>query len=113
MGSTSRRPATTVYASRPNKIEVTMTAPTTHRLSAKEQPFPWHEDFDEVVDGYNAYSPSGDVTGEVVYANLGLPEDYEALDELGVSVAGKDRAGALRRLVPRRQGAAGRAPRAC
>jgi N-acetylated-alpha-linked acidic dipeptidase len=29
------------------------------------------------------------VTAEVVYANYGLPEDYAALDKLGVSVAGK------------------------
>ena len=29
------------------------------------------------------------MSGELVYANFGLPEDYEALDELGVSVAGK------------------------
>jgi N-acetylated-alpha-linked acidic dipeptidase len=82
-------PEYSVYASRPNKVEVTMTAPERHRLSSKEQPFPWHEDFDQVVDGYNAYSPSGDVAGEVVYANFGLPEDYAALDALGVSVAGK------------------------
>lgn len=29
------------------------------------------------------------MTGEVVYANFGLPEDYEALEALGVSVEGK------------------------
>ena len=28
-------------------------------------------------------------TGEVVYVNYGLPEDYAELDELGVDVAGK------------------------
>jgi N-acetylated-alpha-linked acidic dipeptidase len=78
-----------VYASRPNEINVTMTAPTTRRLSNKERAFPWHERFDEVVPGYNAYSPSGDVSGEVVYANYGLPEDYAELERLGVSVEGK------------------------
>jgi len=82
-------PDYSVYASRPEKIEITMTAPEKLTLSSKEKAFPWHRDFDEVVDGYNAYSPSGDVSGELVYANFGLPEDYEALDELGVSVAGK------------------------
>jgi N-acetylated-alpha-linked acidic dipeptidase len=55
----------------------------------KERRFPWLEDFDDVVVAYNAYSPAGDVTGEVVYANYGLPEDYAELDRLGVSVAGK------------------------
>ena len=29
------------------------------------------------------------MTSQLVYVNYGLPEDYEALDELGVSVAGK------------------------
>ena len=66
-----------------------MTAPYTRRLSNKERSFPWHRDFDEVVVGYNAYSPSGDVTGEVVYANYGLPEDYAELERLGVDVRGK------------------------
>jgi N-acetylated-alpha-linked acidic dipeptidase len=42
-----------------------------------------------VVEGYNAFSPSGDVSGEVVYANYGLPQDYAALDDLGVSVTDK------------------------
>jgi N-acetylated-alpha-linked acidic dipeptidase len=78
-----------VYASRPNDIEVTMTAPTTRRLATKENGFPWSEDFGDVVEGYNAYSPSGDVSGEVVYANYGLPDDYAELERLGVSVEGK------------------------
>jgi N-acetylated-alpha-linked acidic dipeptidase len=41
------------------------------------------------IAAYNAYSPSGDVTAEVVYANYGLPEDYDRLQELGIDVAGK------------------------
>jgi N-acetylated-alpha-linked acidic dipeptidase len=35
---------------------------------------------------FHAYSPSGETEGQVVYANYGLPEDYEKLDELGVVV---------------------------
>ncbi len=38
---------------------------------------------------YNAYSASGDVTAEVVYANYGLPEDYDWLAKQGISVKGK------------------------
>ncbi len=38
---------------------------------------------------YNAYSGDGDVTGEVVYVNYGMPADYERLEQLGVSVKGK------------------------
>ncbi len=38
---------------------------------------------------FNAYSADGDVTGEVVYVNYGMPADYERLQQLGVSVTGK------------------------
>lgn len=39
--------------------------------------------------GFNAYSPSGDVTAPVVYANYGLEEDYAELAREHVSVKGK------------------------
>lgn len=38
---------------------------------------------------YNAYSADGDVTGELVFVNYGLPEDYDRLEEMGVDVRGK------------------------
>ena len=38
---------------------------------------------------YNAYSGDGDVTGQVVYVNYGIPEDYEQLKKLGIDVKGK------------------------
>ncbi|MBX9603691.1 MAG: M28 family metallopeptidase [Bryobacteraceae bacterium] len=38
---------------------------------------------------YNAYSASGDVTGEVVYVNYGIPADYEWLKKQGIDVKGK------------------------
>ncbi|CAM9593134.1 unnamed protein product [Scytosiphon promiscuus] len=37
---------------------------------------------------FNGYSPSGDVTAPAVYANYGRPEDFDALEEAGVSVDG-------------------------
>ncbi|OYV71911.1 MAG: hypothetical protein B7Z72_05940, partial [Gemmatimonadetes bacterium 21-71-4] len=37
----------------------------------------------------NGYSGVGDVTGDVVYVNYGLIEDYAQLDSLGISVRGK------------------------
>lgn len=69
-----------------------MTSPT--RYTAKiEEP---------VVDGdetsgikqdnlpvYHAYSTDGDVTGELVYVNYGLPDDYRKLREMGIDVRGK------------------------
>jgi N-acetylated-alpha-linked acidic dipeptidase len=38
---------------------------------------------------YNAWSADGDVEGELVYVNYGLPEDYEYLARVGVDVKGK------------------------
>jgi len=37
---------------------------------------------------YNAYSIDGDVTAPLVYVNYGVPEDYDTLARLGVSVKG-------------------------
>ena len=42
----------------------------------------------EQLPTYNAYSADGDVTAPLVYVNYGLPEDYEQLERLGVSVEG-------------------------
>src|SRR4051794_39936358 len=78
-----------VWISRPESIQVSMTKPYLRSATVKEKPMPWSRDFEDVVVGYNAYSPPGDVTAPVVYANYGLPADYAALDKLGVSVEGK------------------------
>ncbi|HVM91537.1 MAG TPA: transferrin receptor-like dimerization domain-containing protein [Terriglobales bacterium] len=42
----------------------------------------------EQLPTYNAYSTDGDVTAPLVFVNYGLPEDYEQLDRLGISVKG-------------------------
>lgn len=38
---------------------------------------------------YNCWSPDGDVRGELVFVNYGLPEDYEHLERIGIDVRGK------------------------
>ncbi|HAY36602.1 MAG: transferrin receptor-like dimerization domain-containing protein [Rhodothermales bacterium] len=38
---------------------------------------------------YNAYSADGDVTGELIFVNQGIPRDYEELERRGISVEGK------------------------
>ncbi len=43
----------------------------------------------ELLDGWNAFSGSGDVTGQVVYANFGRKEDYGHLATVGVDLTGK------------------------
>jgi N-acetylated-alpha-linked acidic dipeptidase len=43
----------------------------------------------EQLPTYNAYSIDGDVTGDLVYVNYGVPRDYEELDRRGIDVKGK------------------------
>ncbi|HEX6890816.1 MAG TPA: transferrin receptor-like dimerization domain-containing protein [Chryseolinea sp.] len=38
---------------------------------------------------YNAWSADGDVTGELVFVNYGVPDDYEQLERMGIDVKGK------------------------
>ena len=70
-------------------VEVLGPEPYTLRLAEPGVP----EDKDSSDGGrlptYNAYAADGDVTGEVVYVNYGIPGDYEKLAELGISVEGK------------------------
>ena len=44
---------------------------------------------DGALPPYAAYGADGDVTGEVVYVNYGMPDDYKALARMGVDVKGK------------------------
>ncbi|HSJ24719.1 MAG TPA: M28 family peptidase [Longimicrobiales bacterium] len=71
--------------------EVEIVTPVRMRLPNREpalddDPFTAHPD---LLPGWNAYSGSGDVTGEVVYVNYGRREDFEELRRLGVSVQGR------------------------
>ena len=43
----------------------------------------------EQLPTYNAWSADGDVTGELVFVNYGVPDDYDQLDRLGIDVKGK------------------------
>lgn len=43
----------------------------------------------EQLPTYNCWSPDGDVTGELVFVNYGIPEDYDQLERMGISVKGK------------------------
>jgi N-acetylated-alpha-linked acidic dipeptidase len=63
---------------------VKMHGPT--REHVEGDPF---QDDPRVVMPYNGYSPSGDVEGDVVYANYGTPDDIATLKKMGVDVKGK------------------------
>src|SRR3954470_886454 len=43
----------------------------------------------DALPPYVAYQGDGDVTAPVVYANYGMPDDYDALERRGISVKGK------------------------
>jgi N-acetylated-alpha-linked acidic dipeptidase len=43
----------------------------------------------EQLPVYNAFSIDGDVSGQLVYVNYGVPRDYEELEKRGVDVKGK------------------------
>jgi len=76
----------------PKERKVEMTAPT--KFVAKMQEPALEEDptsaqLKEQLSTYNAYSADGDVSGELVFVNHGIPSDYDYLERLGVSVSGK------------------------
>jgi N-acetylated-alpha-linked acidic dipeptidase len=41
------------------------------------------------IPTYNAYSATGDVSGQLVYVNYGIPEDYKELEGLKIDVKGR------------------------
>ena len=75
----------------PTEMRIELVAPGRRRLGSREQPYSDDKDTSnpDVPVGFNSYSPSGDVTAPVVYANYGTEQDYRALKSLGVSVEGK------------------------
>ncbi len=81
-----------VWFNYPSEISVDMTAPAgvvmhgPSREHVEGDPF---QDDPRITVPYNGMSPSGDVEGEVVYANYGSPEDFEKLAQMKVDVRGK------------------------
>jgi N-acetylated-alpha-linked acidic dipeptidase len=80
-----------VWLPQPRAVKLEMIAPEKKTLASPEQPFEVDKDtYDKrAVVAYNAYSPSADVSASVVYVNYGMPEDYQQLEGLGISVEGK------------------------
>jgi N-acetylated-alpha-linked acidic dipeptidase len=79
-----------VFMPHPTAVQVWRVAPRARALALAEPAVPG--DPTSALTQYptvNGYSGQGDVTGDVVYANYGLIEDYAQLDSMGVSVKGK------------------------
>ena len=66
----------------PNKVELKLFEPAVEGDRSSEMT-------KDVLPGYNAFSADGNVTGELVFVNYGLNEDYEELKRLGIDVKGK------------------------
>jgi N-acetylated-alpha-linked acidic dipeptidase len=70
---------------------VELVEPKRFKAILQEQTFsidPTSGQRNEQLPTYNAYSIDGDVTAPLVYVNYGIPEDYEQLERLGISVKG-------------------------
>lgn len=80
-----------VLLPQPGEVSVSVITPEEITLPNKEyeyeeDPYTSHSNLEH---GWAAYSGSGNVTAEVVYANYGTKEDFEQLEEMEVSVEGK------------------------
>jgi N-acetylated-alpha-linked acidic dipeptidase len=76
----------------PKRRVVELIAPERFVAKLAEPPVPGDATSGQTSDQlpvYNAYSIDGDVTGDLVYANYGIPADYELLERNGVDVKGK------------------------
>ena len=75
----------------PKERLVELVAPTQFKAKLEEPTVaadPTSSQHNEQLPTFNAYSIDGDVTAPLVYVNYGVPEDYEMLERLGVSVRG-------------------------
>src|SRR5262245_53542652 len=75
----------------PGERRIDLIAPDRVKLDVEEETLPddrWAS-MPGILPAYNAYSPAGDVSGEVVYVNFGIPADYDTLKKLGIDVRGK------------------------
>ena len=69
-----------------------MSEPISFKASLEEPPVEGDassQQIDEMLQPYNCFSVDGDVTGELVFVNYGVPADYEELAKRGIDVKGK------------------------
>jgi N-acetylated-alpha-linked acidic dipeptidase len=87
-----------VLLNKPVKIEIEafnehggklMSGPTREHVNPEKFGGDPYQDDPRILPAFNGSSPSGDVTGEVVYANYGTLADFKKLAELGISVKDK------------------------
>jgi len=91
MGLNVERHEIEIYLASPVSASLSIVEPEPIDLPLIEKALP--EDPDtfnpELTFGWNAFSGSGEVTAQVVYANYGTKEDFQRLADLGVECDGK------------------------
>ncbi|HKS41306.1 MAG TPA: transferrin receptor-like dimerization domain-containing protein [Blastocatellia bacterium] len=75
----------------PKERVLEMIGPARYKAQLKEPVVAEDEDSNDEnqLPTFNAYSGDGDVTGQLVYVNYGVPADYDELQKMGVDVKGK------------------------
>lgn len=76
----------------PREVSVELIAPNHFKARLSEPPIEGDGTSTQTKDElppYNVYGADGDVTGELVYVNQGMPEDYKELERQGVNVKGR------------------------
>src|ERR1700691_4824514 len=76
----------------PKVVALQLVAPTHFTAKLHEPAVPGDRSSANTATGlppYNVYGADGDVTGELVYVNFGMPDDYKELARRGISVQGR------------------------
>jgi N-acetylated-alpha-linked acidic dipeptidase len=76
----------------PRSMTLEMIAPTSFKATLREVPIAGDTTSQQTAGAlppYNVFGADGDVTGDLVYVNYGMPDDYKELARYGVDVKGK------------------------
>jgi N-acetylated-alpha-linked acidic dipeptidase len=76
----------------PKSVTLELLAPSAFKAALREGPLrgdATSQKTEGALPPYNAFGADGDVTGELVYVNYGMPEDYKELARYGIDVKGK------------------------
>ncbi|HTH06257.1 MAG TPA: PA domain-containing protein, partial [Ilumatobacteraceae bacterium] len=76
----------------PIQVGLELVGKKTFKATLTEAPIPGDATSSRTKDqlpAYVAFQGDGDVTAPLVYANYGMPDDYKALERMGVDVKGK------------------------
>jgi N-acetylated-alpha-linked acidic dipeptidase len=76
----------------PLKVQLDLVSPKRFSATLTEKPVPGDATSSRTkaqLPAYVAFQGDGDVTAPIVYVNYGMPDDYKALERMGVDVKGK------------------------